>query len=209
MTRQTNLSDQHLSSVDDRRVHMQHARHTQHFQQQGFSLIEVMVSALVLSVSLLGILGLQLVGMKGTQQSYMKQQAMGVIQNTMERMSANHAGVINGDYNNVDSTSFDCTQAMPSCNTSNCNSTQVALVDKLNLICGYKTGTGSRTGGVKFVSAGDNLNFSNGKLKINCRPTTDCSLGDVHVRVDWTERALGDEPPQPDFLELNLRITAP
>lgn len=176
-------------------------------KQTGFSLIEVMVSALVLSVSLLGILGLQLVGMKGTQQSYMKQQAMGVIQNTMERMSANHQGVIDGDYDNLDSNSFDCTQVMPSCTNSNCTAAQIALVDKLTLVCGY--GTSPRTNGIKHVNTADNVNFNGGRLRVSCRPAGSCNLGDVKVRMDWTERALGDETPQPDFLELNLRITAP
>jgi len=181
--------------------------HSASYNQSGFSLIEVMVSALVLSVSLLGILSLQLVGMKGTQQSYMKQQAMGVIQNTMERMSANHQGVINGDYDNLDSNSFNCSQAMPSCTTTSCTATQIALVDKLTLICGY--GSSPRTNGVKHVNAADNVNFSGGRLRVSCRPAGSCNLGDVKVRMDWTERALGEETPQPDFLELNLRITAP
>ena len=88
-------------------------------QHAGFSFIEVIVAALILSTSILGIASLQLMGMKGTQQSTMKTQAMGIIQNLTERMRSNYQGVIAGEYVMNDSNAFDCVIAPPVC-TANC-----------------------------------------------------------------------------------------
>lgn len=172
-------------------------------RQRGYNLIEVMVAALILSTALLGIAGLQMIGTKGTQQSLMKQQAMGVVQTIIERMRANQAGVIAGDYA-LSSTGFNCGQALPNCSTMDCTSAQIALVDKLNVVCGVQAGGGPKTGGVKTASASDNAILVNGKLDIVCR---DCTLGDVTVTVGWKEREFGQEAASPDeTLIINTRV---
>ncbi len=58
-------------------------------RKSGFTLIEVLISAMILSTAMLGVLSMQFIGLKGTHQSVMKQQAIGVVQNAMERMAAN------------------------------------------------------------------------------------------------------------------------
>lgn len=180
-------------------------------RQSGFSLIEVMISAFVLSISLLGILGMQVYSMKTTQHSYMKQQAMGIVQNVMERMAVNRLGVEAGDYDNFDTQLFNCAATPPDCTTKTCSSTEIALLDKLNIGCGYKKGTGSRTGGIKVNNADDIVALTNGRLRISCRDIVGlvrCSGGDVAVTINWTERALGDEKVEEDTLSLNLKISA-
>jgi len=174
-------------------------------RQSGFSLIEVMVAALILSTAILGVAGLQMLGMKGTQQSFMKSQAMGVVQNMTERMRANQAGVIAGNYT-LDSAAFDCTATMPSCHTTNCNVAQMALYDKFNLVCGYQVGSSPRTGGVKFVSANDNASLVNGTLNVAC---VNCATGDVRITVGWDERAFDEEITTPDQIIINTRIGTP
>jgi type IV pilus assembly protein PilV len=175
-------------------------------QQSGFSLIEVMVAALILSTAILGVAGLQMVGMKGTQQSYMKQQAMGVVHSMIERMRANHAGVVASAYL-LDSEAFDCTTAvLPNCSTADCNPTQIALSDKINLVCGYKTTVGPRTGGIKVMSANDNVSLVKGTLNIAC---VDCAVGDVSITVGWDERAFDEEASTPNTITVNTRIGAP
>ncbi len=181
-------------------IHFNHKR-----RQSGFSLIEVMVAALILSTAILGVAGLQMLGMKGTQQSFMKSQAMGVVQNLTERMRANQAGVIAGDYT-LNSATFDCTATRPSCNTTYCNVAQMASYDKFNLVCGYQTGTSPRTGGVKVISASDNASLVNGTLNVSC---INCATGDVRITVAWDERAFDEEATAPDQIIINTRIGTP
>ncbi len=177
-------------------------------KQSGFSLIEVMLSAFIVSTSLLGVLSLQMFGLKGTHHSYMKQQAMSIAQNAMERMAANRPGVIDGYYE-LNSENYDCTVTRPDCSgTTSCDSEKVALLDTLNMVCGYQAdSTSVRTGTIKAENATDITALSTGSLSISCRP--DCTLGDVTVAVGWTERALGKEDVVRDSLSLSLRVAAP
>ena len=174
--------------------------------QKGYSLIEVMIAAFLLSFAILGIASLQIMGMKGTQQSLMKQQAMGVVNNMIERMRANHAGVVAGNYV-MDSRTFDCSQTLPSCSTTNCNPAQIALLDKLNIVCGY--GTSPSTGAVKVINASDNAILVDGTFDVVCAGA-DCSVGDVSLTVGWTEREFGkEEAGSAESLSLSTRIAAP
>lgn len=174
-------------------------------RQSGFNLIEVMIAALIVSVGILGVAGLQITSLKGTHQSFMKQQAMGVMQNLIERMRSNQAGVVAGSYV-FDSASVNCAAPVPSCSVLDCNADQIALRDTLNLVCGYKSGVGNRTGGVKMTSASDNLILANGTLSVACR---DCSVGDLTISIGWTERAIGQEIPQADSITLDTRVLVP
>jgi len=178
--------------------------------QSGFSLIEVLIAALILSGSMLGVLSMQFVGMKGTHQSVMKQQAIGVVQNAMERMAANRSAVLDGHYV-FNSTDLDCTTVRPICSATSCSSEDIALLDKLILVCGNEAtegvNTGSRTGGLKIENSDDIVSLPSGSLSIACRP--DCTLGDVTVTVGWTQRAFKEEEPQNGSISLNLRVAAP
>ena len=174
--------------------------------QTGFSLIEVMVAALILSVGILGVAGLQIIGLKGTHQSYMKQQAMTLVQSLTERMHSNKQGVIAGNYI-VDSSTFNCA-ALPACGgaSSNCSVADIATVDLHNLVCGYKEGSAPRTGGVEVVATGDKSVFVNGELDVTC--PAGCSTGDVLINVQWTEREFGSEAVgAADSLVVTTRIT--
>jgi len=179
--------------------------------QAGYNLVEVMVAALVLSIGILGVAGLQIIGLKGTQQSFMKQQAMSVVQNLTERMHSNKLGVIQGNYV-VDSSTFDCA-ALPVCTnaTSSCSVAQIARVDLHNLICGYKVGTAPRTGGIEYPVAGNLSSLIDGELDVTC-PAADCTAGDIQISVLWNEREFGKEDngvaagTPSDSLVLNTRI---
>lgn len=179
--------------------------------QSGYSLIEVMIAAFILSFAILGIASLQMIGLKGTQQSLMKQQAMGIVQNMIERMRANQAGVIAGNYV-LDSDSLNCTTtALPDCSAADCNPAQIALADQLNLVCGYGAAPGV-TGGVKITNATDNAILVNGTLDVTCNGGAgiNCSQGDVTITVGWDEREFGKEGPSaPDSLSIDTRIAAP
>lgn len=173
--------------------------------QSGFSLIEVMIAAVVLSIGILGIAGLQIVAMKGTHQSYMKQQAMGIIHSLTERMHSNKQAVIASNYV-VDSSTFDCNN-LPVCSTStsNCSVADIAQVDLHNLICGYQVGAGKSTGGVETKGAPDIAILVDGELDVSC--PIDCSTGDVQITVAWTERGFKDETiAAQDSIVINTRI---
>ena len=176
-------------------------------KQAGFSLIEIIVAALILSTSILGVAGLQIIGMKGTQQSTMKTQAMGVVQNLTERMRANHKGVIAGRYSLNDSALLKCATKAPNC-TVNCDAKKIAKKDLHNVVCGY--GNTPKTAGVKVTKADDIGILINGTLKVACL-AGDCSKGDVVITVGWSETAYGDEKvaADSDSLTLTTRIAAP
>ena len=162
-------------------------------RQRGFSLIEVLVAALILSTGLLGIAGLQIVASKGTQQSLMEQQAMGVVQNMIERMRSNREGVIDGHYT-LDTENFDCSQDLPACYgaAADCEAKDIALVDQLNIVCGKYPGGGPNTGGVVSTGADNVPILVDGKLTVQCVAGV-CNAGNVQLNIGWTEREFGNE----------------
>ncbi len=170
-------------------------------RQLGYSLIEVMIAAFLLSFAILGIAGLQVIGMKGTHQSLMKQQAVGVVQNIVERMRANNSSLSSYEF---DSSTISCSGSTVDCSVSVCTTAQIASVDIHNIVCGY--GGSPSTGGLKTTSAADSGILVNGSLKVECLPAGNCTAGDVKITVGWTERELGQETVTPDSLVLTTRI---
>lgn len=67
-------------------------RGTSLFVMQGFTLIEVMITAFILAVGLLGVAGMQVVGVKETQNSYFRTQADMLVRDLAEKMKANRYG---------------------------------------------------------------------------------------------------------------------
>lgn len=67
----------------------------------GTSLIEVLVSLLVLSGGLMGMAGVQAVSLRNNQAAYYRTQATTLTLDIIERMHANKTGVDNGNYDNV------------------------------------------------------------------------------------------------------------
>ena len=180
-------------------------------RQAGFSLIEVMVAAFVLGIGILGIVGLQVLSLKGTQQSSMRNQATAIIYGLAEKMRANIQGTIDGKYNltKAEFDAYNCATAVTTCasNTATCDSDQLAKFDMNKVICGY--GASNRTGGIKAVSAGDENILSDGLIEVGCKAGV-CANGEVNMKVSWTERAMGKTETvaqHSDFIELNTRIS--
>ena len=69
--------------------------------QGGTTLIEVLVSLLVLSVGMLGMAGVQTVSLRNNQSAYFRTQATALSLDMFERLRANIASVEAGDFNNV------------------------------------------------------------------------------------------------------------
>lgn len=92
--------------------------------QDGFTLIEVLVALLVLSVGLIGIAGLQLTGVKNTRDAYYRSQAVMLAYDITDRMRANITGVTSGAYDGITGTlTGDCMS------TTSCTAAELAADD--------------------------------------------------------------------------------
>jgi len=95
--------------------------------QAGTTLIEVLISLLVLSGGILGIAGVHSVSLRANQAAYYRTLATTFTQDIVERMRANVSGVSFGDYDNV------AGAATAACfTTTGCNRTQLAAQDILD-----------------------------------------------------------------------------
>ncbi len=85
---------------------------------RGFTIIEVAIAMLVLSVGLLGVAGLQASGMKNTHQSHQRAIAMTQARDLADRMRANLTGTRTFEYTKTISlvpTTPDCESSANSC----------------------------------------------------------------------------------------------
>jgi type IV pilus assembly protein PilV len=71
---------------------------TRRSAQAGFSLIEVLVTVVVLAIGLLGLAGLQINGLRYTHSAYFRSQATILAEDILDRMRANRAAAEAGNY---------------------------------------------------------------------------------------------------------------
>lgn len=98
--------------------------------QHGFTLLEILVAIVVLSIGLLGLAGLQAVSLNNNQIAYFRSIATQQAYDMADRMRANlgtptTGGVRAGDYDNLTA----ITPADPGCLTSGCSASQMATTD--------------------------------------------------------------------------------
>jgi type IV pilus assembly protein PilV len=156
---------------------------------RGFSLLEVLVALLVLSIGLLGLAGMQMVGLRSNNSASFRGQAVAIANDLAERMRAN-SGVLNDDardtngdgiidasdninyFANLLSDAVDCS-VTPTCgNADTCSPQQMAAYDFNSVVCG---GTG-----VKAL-------LPDGSLTVTCSPAA-CPDGSLYrITVNWTE----------------------
>ena len=107
----------------------------------GFTLIEILIALLVLSIGMLGIAALQAATVQFNHSAYLRSQATSFAYDVVDRMRANRAAAINGDYNGAFAT------PAPACNTVAAASATVAAADvaawRNALACRLPSGTGS------------------------------------------------------------------
>ena len=72
--------------------------------QHGFTLIEVLVTLVIMSVGLLGLAGMQLTSLKNTESAYQRSQAAQLAYDMLDRMRVNSTGVTDGNYDSIDTT---------------------------------------------------------------------------------------------------------
>ena len=146
-------------------------------RQSGLNLIEILIAALILSIGLLSLSGLQVASMKSINNSTHKQQVAFFIHELFELMRSNRTAALQGDYV---TTGISCTGAAPvDCSASAaCTPSQVAQNDLYTIMCGNDS--------VAATDSGINEQLVNGSMAISC-PTGDCAEG-INVTVSWEER---------------------
>jgi len=155
-----------------------------HSGQQGFTLLEVLVAVVVLSIGLLGLAGLQASGLAQNNTAYQRTQATLLAYDMLDRMRANYEGVRLGYYNNFTAG----TQNDPGCITSGCSVQQIANYD--NYSWGVRLGNTLPTGKGKISGAGLNSNFTitvmwdqdrTGATGTNCSGNTQTDLTCIEI----------------------------
>ncbi|QBQ56270.1 type IV pilus modification protein PilV [Nitrosococcus wardiae] len=94
---------------------------------KGYSLLEVLISVVILSIGLLGLAGLQATGLRNNHSAYLRSQATLLAYDIFDRMRANRTAALNGSYN----LAIDATPATPpkDCTAVNCVATELAAYD--------------------------------------------------------------------------------
>jgi len=93
-------------------------------RDRGFTLIEVMVALLVLSIGLLGLAGLQVAALQNNQSAFMRSQATALAYDLADRMRSNVVGTISGNYDPANAA------VVPTCRTTaGCTSQEMAAND--------------------------------------------------------------------------------
>jgi len=94
-------------------------------KQRAFTLVEVMVAMVIFSVGLLGLAGMQSLGMTSNQTAYLRTIAMQQAYNMSDRMRSNSIGVTAGNYDAIAGTLALGTN----CLTTTCAPTQIRDFD--------------------------------------------------------------------------------
>ena len=113
---------------------------------KGFTLIEVLIAVLVLSIGLLGLAALQANGLRSNFGSYTRSQAVILANDMADRIRANPTAATANLYDNINGPAGDPN----SCLAADCTTAQIALHDTavwyLNLQNALPNGTGTVTG---------------------------------------------------------------
>ena len=91
--------------------------------QRGFTLIEILVALVILSVGLLGVASLQVQCLRNNQSAYLRSQATLLAYDMADRMRTNSASAIAGSYNDFDTKGTvpsdpDCTSSNTGCSAA-------------------------------------------------------------------------------------------
>jgi len=161
-----------------------HKLNTNKFSK-GLSLIEILVTVVVLSIGLLGIAGMQAQGVKYSHDSYARSQATMMANELIERMHANPDGVANGDYvTAIGLPALNCSaianDPTPNCTgTNSCDVTELAAHDVFRIRCGEVL-AGEFVGGVV-------LQLPLGSINVTC---IDADPADTNPCTDDNSRTV-------------------
>lgn len=109
----------------------------QNHNQRGFTLIEVLIAALILSIGLLGLAGLQARGLQFNQSAYQRTQATILAYSMADRLRNNVASANGGSY---DTLFADAAALGTDCEVANCNPGDMAAFDLFQWKCALDSG---------------------------------------------------------------------
>ncbi|MBL1278547.1 MAG: type IV pilus modification protein PilV [Ectothiorhodospiraceae bacterium] len=126
-------------------MHMQ--EHSPQQKQKGFTLIEVLVTLVILAIGLLGLAGLQAASLQHNNSAYQRSQATFLAYEMLDRMRSNPQGLEADVYNAIDTGSL---PGDPGCISSSCTPADLASTDTeewaTNLAAALPSGRGIITG---------------------------------------------------------------
>jgi len=139
----------------------------------GFSLLEILISLVIMSVGMMGLAGLKIVAIKGTNEAHFRHEASLLMADLADRMRANEAAVDNGTYLAKTPVSI-AAEPNSNCGSATCTADQLADYDKYQ---------------VAFMMT---QAMPGSTLVITC-PNDDCStVNDVKVEhtiaINWKEK---------------------
>lgn len=156
----------------------------------GFTLLEILIAIVIFSIGLLGIAGLQVNGMRFTQDSQLRATAIAQAEAMADRMRTNRRGLLDDHYN--------ITGTMPSalvkdCNVDPCTPEDLATFDLVTWNTALDDDTHTRE------SNADVLPGGTGVVCIDSTPddgdaagwSCDNAGGIYAIKVHWTERTVG------------------
>lgn len=147
-------------------------------KEHGFTLLEALISILVISFGLLGLAGALTLSMQNNASSALRSKAIALAYDMGDRMRANTGGYSNGDYNSLTGT-----PSNPGCISAGCTPAQLAQYDfwawRQDLAAQLPGGTGV----VCLDSAPDDGTIA--------APACDGVGQSVAVKVWWTDDKTG------------------
>ncbi|MDZ7925609.1 MAG: type IV pilus modification protein PilV [Marinagarivorans sp.] len=156
-------------------------------RQQGYSLIEVLVSVVVLAVGFLGMTGLQARSLQSSQNSVLRTQAAFLSYDILEKMrgnpTANTAAAYAGKNGITEATN---------CLTTSCTTDQLAAFDVLSWKCTINS---------IFCkdSVNNNLISTTSELP-NGKGTISASNGKVTIAIEWSEERSSNPTARQSFV---------
>ena len=174
-------------------------------KQHGFSLLEVLISMVIIAVGLLGLSGLQIASLKGTTNAHARNVANLLVMDLSERMRANPLGVAGAFYDN-DVACATASGERRCRGTTECSPEETARFDVLEVMCGVRRSSSVREGGVAHL-------LTAGTLQISCAGSCG-DLNAIHnVTLGWNESLLhkkqDDANTNTDKSSKTLSITIP
>lgn len=155
----------------------------------GFTLIEILIAVIILSIGLLGMAGIQLKGLRGTTNSTLRSQATMFANDIAERAHTNLNGVFigtastNQHYATVNTLGLcenkpegyqDCAATPDNPIATTCTAQEMATFDIYTVACGTDD-----------VSGVNNL-LPNGFMTITC--ANNCTIGSpLTININWQE----------------------
>jgi type IV pilus assembly protein PilV len=144
----------------------------------GFTLIEVLVTMVVMAIGLLGLAGLQATSLKHNNSAYQRSQATFLAYEMLDRMRSNPLGIEANAYDAVDTANL---PGNPSCITSGCAPADLADTDIEEWASKLAAALPSGRGTVTNASASANTPFTvtvmwdderSGATQTGCSPAT-------------------------------------